>query len=161
MCIYISHIMYIYIYIYIHVIHVILYIYIYTYQLSSINLESVWAVDMGIPEMQRSAQAIQVYDRICDFEGVKGSSEIQQKMTLGMSQIPTEMSMVFFHRSLSSSVVIFCVFAVWLRSYFSVAQCFVQLSLLWSVCVFRCHVIYRILPYYIMFSSHWLFSLGL
>ena len=53
------------------------------------------------------AQAIQVYDRICDFEGVKGSSEIQQKMTLGMSQIPTEMSMVFFHRSLSSSVVFF------------------------------------------------------
>lgn len=55
-----------------------------------------------IPEMQRSAQAIQVYDRICDFEGVKGSSEIQQKMKLGMSQIPTEMSMVFIHRSLSS-----------------------------------------------------------
>jgi len=68
---------------------------------------------LGIPEMQLArAQAIQVYDRICDFEGVKGSSEIQQKMTLGMSQIPTEMSMVFFHRSLSSSVVFFCVFAV-------------------------------------------------
>ena len=42
-----------------------------------------WTVDLGIPEMQRTAQAIQVYDRICEFEGVKGSSEIQQKMTLG------------------------------------------------------------------------------
>ena len=90
--------MYIYVCIYIYITYnVCIYIYIYScYTCYTVYIHI-------IPEMQRSAQAIQVYDRICDFEGVKGSMRaFQQKMKLGMSQIPTEMSMVFIHRSLSS-----------------------------------------------------------
>ena len=107
------------------------------------------------------AQAIQVYDRICDFEGVKGSSEIQQKMTLGMSQIPTEMSMVFSTGALV--VLLFflcfcCLIAVILFS--GTMFCSVIIALI-SLCIsLSCDIPY-ITVLYTVFSSHWLFSLGL
>ena len=58
-------------------------------------------------------------------------------------------------------LLLFCVFfAVWLRSYLLVAQCFVQLWLLWSSLISLCISLSCDIPYYILFLSHLLFFLG-